>query len=270
MQFRITLALAFATLRGDDSPNLRLLGLDVIAVDNHGQPVNDLTAADFQVTDANKPQKIVFFRHKDATQRQIPKLAANELSNRGGSSIPDATVILFDLMNEGFGTRGTAAHQIIKCLENLDATQNVFLYLLTLEGHLFALHALPGPEAEPEGAWNKKIESLMDRALRDTTRPRPLEVDVAVRVQLTFDALAALGVQLARVPGRKNVLWVTDGVPITLGPARSDVGEFVDFTPELRKLSELLVRSGMALYPVRQLLLGTPDSIGRASCRERV
>jgi hypothetical protein len=61
------------------------------------------------------------------------------------------------------------------------------------------------------------------------------------------------------------VVWVTDGVPIALGPVRSDTGEFVDFTPELRKLSEALVRSGIALYPVRQLLLGTPDRIGDAS-----
>jgi VWFA-related protein len=263
----IGLAIAFA-LHAEDSPDLRLLNLDVIAVDNHGQPVNDLTADDFQIADANKPQKIVFFRHKDSTQWQVPSPAPNEFSNRGSSSVSRATVILFDLMNEAFSTRGTAANQIVKCLENLESADDVYLYLLTVEGRLFAVHGLPGGEegSEPEAAeWNKKIKPLIDRALRDVLHSRPVEVDVAIRVQLTFAALDGLGVQLSRVPGRKNVVWVTDGVPIALGPVRSDTGEFVDFTPELRKLSEALVRSGIALYPVRQLLLGTPDRIGDAS-----
>jgi VWFA-related protein len=270
MKFRIMIAVTFAlaAVRGDDSPDLRLLDLDVIAVDNHGQPVNDLTIDDFEVTDSNKPQKIIFFRHKDSSQWQIPKLALNEFSNRGGSGIPYATVILFDLMNEGFGTRGTAADHITKCLEKLDATDDVYLYLLTMEGRLFGVHGLTsgGEGTEPGAApWNKQIKPLMDKALRDVLRMRPEEIDVAIRVQLTFAALNALGVQLSRVPGRKNVVWVTDGVPIFLGPVRSDTGEPVDFTPELRLLSEALVRSGVALYPVRQLLIGTPDRIGATS-----
>lgn len=229
--------------------------------------MNDLIADDFEVTDANKPQKIVFFRHKDSTQWQVPSPAPNQFSNRSSSSVSRATVILFDLMNEAFSTRGTAATQIVKCLQNLDSAHDVYFYLLTLDGRLFAVHGLPGgEEGAAEGApWNKTVRPLMDKALRDVLRMRPVDVDVAIRVQLTFAALDALGVQLSRVPGRKNVVWVTDGVPITLGPVRSDIGEAVDFTPELRKLSEGLVRSGIALYPVRQLLIGTPDDIGGTS-----
>jgi len=105
----------------------------------------------------------------------------------------------------------------------------------------------------------------MDKALRDVLRMRPEEIDVAIRAQLTFAALNALEVQLSRVPGRKNVVWVTDGVPIFLGSARSDTGESVDFAPELRLLGEALGRSGIALYPVRQLLIGSPDRIGATS-----
>ncbi len=270
MKFRFALGLAFvlAALRADDSQEPRLLTVDVVAVDSHGQPVNDLTADDFQVTDANKAEKMVFFRHRDATLWQVPKLAPNEFSNRDGSAITHATVILFDLMNESFSTRGTAADQINKCLENLESADDVYLYLLTVEGRLFGVHGLPGAEEHPEpdaAPWNKKIKPLMDRALRDVLRTRPVEVDVAIRVQLTFAALDAMGAQLSRIPGRKNVVWVTDGVPITLGAARSDTGEAVDFTPELRRLSESLTRSGIALYPVRQLMIGTPDRIGGTS-----
>jgi VWFA-related protein len=265
MKFRFALGLAFAlvTLRGDESPQPRMLDLEVVAVDSHGQPVNDLTIEDFQVTDASRPQKIVFFRHRDSALWQVPKLAPHEVSNRGASAVPNATVILFDLMNESFGTRGSAADHITKCLQGLESAENVYLYMMTLEGRLFGVHGLADEEYTESNAatWNKQIKPLMDKALHDTLRARPVDIDVAVRVQLTFAALDALGVQLSRVPGRKNVVWVTDGVPIFLGPARSDTGEPVDFTPDLRRLSEALVRSGVALYPVRQLMLGTPSGI---------
>jgi VWFA-related protein len=268
MKLRIAIGLvAFVALRGDDSAERRLMSLDVIAVDNHGQPVTDLTAGDFQITDANKPQRIVLFRHKDSTLRPAPKLGANEVTNRGGAGVSQATVILFDLLNESFGTRGSAADQIDKCVGGLESADDVYIYLLTLEGRIFGVHGLGAEEgAEPGGApWNKKIKPLMDRALRDVMRVRPADIDVAVRTQLTFDALGALAVQLSRVPGRKNVVWVTDGVPIVLGPGRSDTGQWVDFTPLLRTLSDTLTRCGVALYPVRQLLIGTPDRIGDTS-----
>lgn len=101
--------------------------------------------------------------------------------------------------------------------------------------------------------------------MSEVARLRPVDTDVAVRVQLTYIALNGLAVELSRVPGRKNIVWITDGVPITLGPNRSDTGDFVDFTPQLRQLSEGLDRSGIALYPVQQIMLGSPDSINGGS-----
>jgi len=268
MKFGVALGLAFvlAALRGDDSPDLKLLDLNVVALESHEQPVNDLTINDFQVTDAGKPQKIVFFRHREATLRQAPKLAPNEVSNRGAESVPYATVILFDLMNESFGSRGNAAYEIIKTLENLDKADYLYLYIVTIEGRLFAVHGLPNGEEGPDAAhWTKQIKPQLDNALKTVLRNRPVEVDVAIRTQLTFAALDQMGVELSRVPGRKNVVWVTDGVPIGLGPNRSDIGEPVDFTPLLRQLSQALERSGVAIYPVRQVMLGSPDRIGGTS-----
>lgn len=268
MRFRIALGLAFAfaVLGGDDSPEPKLVDMNVVALDNHEQPVNDLTVDDFQVTDAGKPQKIVFFRHRDASLRTPPQLAPNEISNRRADTVPYATVILFDLMNEGFASRGVAASQIIKALENMETPDYLYLYILTIEGRLFAVHGLPTGEEGPEAAhWTKQIKQQLDNALKTVLRNRPVEVDVAIRTQLTFAALDHIGVELSRVPGRKNLVWITDGVPIGLGPVRSDTGEFVDFTPQLRQLSQALERSGVAIYPVRQVMLGSADAIGATS-----
>ena len=82
---------------------------------------------------------------------------------------------------------------------------------------------------------------------------------------MTFGAVAQIGAVLSRVPGRKNLVWITDGVPIELGPYRSDTGDFVDFTPELRMVSEQLDQANVAIYPARQVMFGAPDQIGAIS-----
>ena len=270
--FRIAIGLVFAVMilrAADLAAEPKLVDLNVIAVDNHGQPVNDLTSDDFQVTDAGKQQKIVFFRHNDSKPGQALSPSPNEFSNRAGAEIPHATLILFDLMNESFSTRGVAANQIARDLENLEVADTLYLYFLTLDGRLIAVRGLPSAEGAvrpPAGeAWTRQIKPIMDQAMQAVLRVRPADIDVAVRVQLTYAALDQLAIQLSSVPGRKNIVWVTDGVPIALGPGRSDTGDFVDFTKQMRQLSEGLDRSGVAIYPVRQVLLGSPDNIGGTS-----
>jgi VWFA-related protein len=260
------LTVASAFLCGQEDNDLRLLDFSVVAVDDHGQPVNDLASGEFQVTDAGKRQQIAFFRHNDDKLRKIPVLGPNEFANRGEAGNKPVTLILFDLLNEKFGTRGVAANQIIRDLERVESADGLYLYLLTLEGRTFAVHGLTGPEGptpERNVPWTREIKPLLDGALRDVLRTRPVDVeaDVNFRVQITLDALNAIALQLSMFPGRKNVVWVTDGVPIELGPHRSDTGDFVDFTPLLRQLSEVFDRSGAAIYPVQQIMLGSPDAL---------
>jgi VWFA-related protein len=246
-----------------------MVDLNVIAVDSHGEPVGDLTSDDFQVIDAGKKENIAFFHHRDNSRWQLPALAQNEFSNRGGARIPYATVVLFDLLNEGFGTRGYAASEIVHTLENLETADYLFLYFLTVDGRLVAVHGLPDTGEVSHSAsdepWTRQIKPLMEDSLRKVNQFRPVDIDVAARVVLTFQGLQNLAVQLSRVPGRKNIVWVTDGVPIALGPVRSDTGDLVDFTPQVRQLGEALDRSGVAIYPVRQVILGSADAIGDTS-----
>jgi hypothetical protein len=73
----------------------------VIAFDDKGHVVGDLTSMDFQVMDQGKPQPITFFRH-DERQATV--------------------VILFDLLNEGLGAQSYGAQEIIRTLEHLESS----------------------------------------------------------------------------------------------------------------------------------------------------
>lgn len=245
----------------------RMVDLNIVALDSHNQPVTDLTRDELRIVDANKPQTIVFFRHRDETLAAPPALAPNEVSNRGRGNVPRATMILFDMLNERFGTRGTSASRLVHDLQSLESGDYLYLYLVTLDGKLVAIHGLPGPEGEepsPNGVpWTKNAKALLDRAFRSYTQMRPVDdLDPTWRIQLTFNVLDAAAAELSRAPGRKNLVWLTDGVPFELGPNRSDTGEFVDFTPWIRDLSETFDRNGVSIYPARQVMMGSPDSMG--------
>ena len=173
---------------------------------------------------------------------------------------------MFDLLNQRFDTRALTANQMVEQLGDIEAGDDLYLYLLTLDGRLFAVHGLTGAvtgNSEDGGPWTRKIKPLLDQALRTVQTVRPIDsTDVNVRIALTFDALEKVAGQLAAFPGRKNIVWVTDGVPISLGSNSSYTGEPLDFTPQLRQLSEWFDRSGVSLYPVRQVMLGSPDGMG--------
>ena len=256
---------------GSGQSDLRLMDLNVVAMDDHGRPVTDLNADDFQISDAGKPQKISFFRRNSEGngQRQARASGPNQFSNRAGGGTRNATVILFDLLNLGYGARGYAEKEIVRNLSGLERADSLYLYLLSDTGKFFQVHGvLPGeaPGPQPPGMpWTRQIKQMMDLALRAVMGFRSPDIDVFVRTQLTFAALVALGEQLSAVPGRKIIVWVTDGVPVALGENRSDTGFPLDFTPQIRQLSEVLERSNIALYPVRQIMLGRSDNIGAES-----
>jgi len=261
------LILAAVFLRADSlaQPEPRLVNLNVIAFDGHGRMVTDLTADDFQIADGGKPQKIAFFHPTRRKLRDQPALAANEFSNRTADTSRGATVILYDLLNMGFGARGYAANEMIRDLPQVESAGSLYMYLVSVDGALYPIRdvwPLPEPGSPP---WTGQIKQMLDATLKSATKVRSVEIDVFIRIQLTFNMLEALGARLASIPGRKNIIWVTDGIPIELGEVRSDIGEPVDFTPQIRRLCEALDRSDIALYPVRQIMMGRSDNIGAMS-----
>ncbi len=248
-------------------PDRQMVHLDVVALDSHGQPVPDLRAADLRITDSGKPQTVVLFRRRVSGAGEVFPPLPNGFTNRGAGNIPRATLILFDLMNETLFTRSTAARELEDVLASLDAPDYLYLYLVRLDGQLYPVHGLPGPEDRPAAAgappWTREAKSLLEKALREVSESRPAvqRHEMVTRVQLTFRALEAIAAELTRVPGYKNIVWVTDGIPIELSPRETGTGNGADFAPLIRQMSEAMNRSHVAIYPVRQVMLGSANNV---------
>jgi hypothetical protein len=140
------------------------------------------------------------------------------------NTVPHATLILFDQLNMQFSDRGYVSNAITHALEQFESGDNLYLYLITVNGELYPVHALPGSEgdtAAKDGAWTHNIQTTLSAALRATLGQRPIELDIDSRVRSTFATLSVVASRLAGIPGRKTIVWLTHGVPISLSPART-------------------------------------------------
>jgi VWFA-related protein len=235
-------------------PGAKMVTLNVSAVDASGGRPGDLTADDFQVFEDGKPQKIATFVKNDGKAQSARALGPHEFSNRSGAAVPHATLILFDLLNDRMSSKGYAWNEIVRTLGTLEQGDYVYLYLLGLDGAFYPVHPLPDAEMAnkpDDGAWLRDVKAKLDTAMNQASRVRPVEMtDVNYRVITTLNALAAISSRLAAIPGRKNLVWVTRGIPVSIGPRRSPTGDFIDYSVQIQRLATALERSDIAMYPV--------------------
>jgi len=142
----------------------------VVALDSHGQPVGDLTAGDFEIADAGKPQKVAIFRHSESKLTQAAPPGAGEFSNRGAANVQHATVILLDLLNQSFGRGARRRATWWRGLKSVESGDALYLYLLTADAKAIpgARHSRAGKALLPHwtamrGPGNAK--ALVDGAL---------------------------------------------------------------------------------------------------------
>jgi VWFA-related protein len=250
-----TFALPLLAQSSESAGTQRLVTLNVAATDSKGAPVTDLHSTDIQLREDGKPQPIAFFRFAGNTRTPAP-LAAGEFANHAA---PPPVVILLDRWNERLVTSSRSGIALGTAIQRLETVGNVYIYFLTNKGELAPVHPLPGSGEELRAAADPspaELRAELDKAIQEFQGFRTRD-DLSVRIDTTFRALEMLSAKMAALAGRKNLIWVTEGIPLTV---RTGPTGRVDFTPQVRSLSELAAQSQIAMYTVDQTVgVGTSE-----------
>lgn len=223
-----------------------LVRLSVAAVDAGGAAVDDLKAADLQITDQGKAQKIAFFHPNGGA---AVTLGPHEFSNRTGPS-PHSTVILFDLLNQNQTDRLDAWHKVGRSLQQLESGDSIYLYLLALEGNLIPIHEI-GSKAGDDKTWTQQVEKNLDKAMKAASHARPVQMnDQELVVKKTYVALETLANQLVAFPGRRDIIWITSATPNVWNTKNPCPGDWVDCALYVPHLSVTLAAANVAVDPL--------------------
>ena len=233
----------------------RLVMLNVAAEDARGQPVRDLEQSDFTVSDAGKTEKIVLFRETGERAAEAAEaLGPGEFSNRVTAAPPRVTVVLLDLLNAGQGEESYAGGQLLEALKKLGPAEYLYIYVLTLRGVL-PIAPLPDPGDEPDLRGRAPTVAEIGQRLNSVLKTEIATRDYMFaedRVKATVAGLETLAAPVGAVAGRKNLVWLTHGVPIVVDPGQTEAGMYgYDYTPLMRQVSAVLDAQGISMYPVR-------------------
>jgi len=241
------LALAASGLLAQAPTPGPLVRLYPVALDASGQPVTDLTADDFKIVDQNKPETIFTFR-KPRNEPAAP-LDVLEFSNRASGVTAHATVILFDMINLVDADRQETWKTLDKALPQLESGENLYFYVLNLEGVLIPIHPI-GPPAADDKTWPQGAAIVFDKVMKASSHARALQIGAEEQVKKTFKALEDVANLLALFPGRREIIWVSNGLTTVPDPMLPSCnGDWVECALYVPHLGVTLAKDAVAVDP---------------------
>ena len=237
----------------------RLVVVDVVATDDKGSPIKDLKAEDFVVTENSDPQKVIdfSFHQPGSVQTLAHQLPGNVFTNSpqyaGNSAL---NVILLDAINTDFSNHAYAQDMLAKYLASNPKLQPTAVY--ALENNLRLLHDFTtDPQALHDAITHYKGISLSHlptvEASASPFTQRGTFRNTAQGRGSAFRGMIFLAQTLAGYPGRKNLIWISEGFPLSLYPDTTMADEVLlveDFSPIVEKIADDLMASQVALYPI--------------------
>lgn len=281
----------------------RLVQISIVAQDKKGDAVTDLTKDDFVITEKGKPQAITLFSRESsaavvrtpANQQALPpNIFTNHVSQRNGSP-SSATIILLDALNTKIQDQSYAREQLIKFLkEQVKPQDRIALY--SLGNNLRVLYDF----TSDAGRLLAKLEKFSGRTTAElNVAETPSDTgdadlddfinnaeqtykDFATtnRVRQTCAAMETIAGHVMRLPGRKNLVWISSSFPlsigftddlVTAGSLNSRTRDKRLFTEEVRRATQAMTQANIAVYPVdaRGLTISADFTAERAGGRLR-
>jgi len=211
----------------------RLVQINVI-VTKKGAPVPGLKKEDFQVFDNGKRQEIRLF--SEETRAILPSAAAplpqgtftNQLEQRSGTPAA-VTAILLDGVNTRFSDQTYARRQVVQFLKQIQPEDRIAIYTLDSRG-LKVLHDYTTDSSDlvarlakyqgdiaPEVTGASELSDALGGWMGGGGNSFERSYYLNNRIQQTLHAIEFIADNLAPLPGRKNLIWVSSGFPLQIG-----------------------------------------------------
>jgi VWFA-related protein len=264
-----------------------LVQVNAIVEDKRGELVTGLTKDDFIIFDDGQEQTIGLFSAEstgtfpEASQPLPPDTYSNRFEHRAGTP-NTATVILFDSLNTRVRDQLWAHREVAKFFAKVRPTDRIALYALGSELRvlqdftsdstaLVAALAKYGvqPLAQTESSQPATFSPVIlpgtppitnfgfpDRlsAFLSFMNQQGADFQTMNRIHATLSALEDIANHVARLPGRKNLVWVSGSFPAWLSlPALESgrlSGDSRSYAAEIEETARVLNNVNLAIYPV--------------------
>jgi VWFA-related protein len=239
---------------------------DVTVTDAHGNPVHNLTAADFTLLEDRSAQTIKAFEEHTANDAvkapQTPRLPNPEPGVFTNSSRIPATgslnIVLLDQLNTPMADQVRSREQLSRYLAEAPAGMRIALLKLTSSQLVLLQGFTTDPELLRAAVAGKGAASAPPVFLNNAATQGGVgggsertRLNNRFREQLTLDALNQLGRYLGQLPGRKNLIWFSTSFPVSIQPDGIEPTDTIPgFIDEFKETVNLLAHYQVAVYPV--------------------
>jgi VWFA-related protein len=278
----------------------RIVLIDVVATNGKNEPLTDLAAGDFTVFENGKLQQVSHFSLQQPAREArasavsespaaapAPVLPPNVFSNIPKYKAASVwNVLLLDYMNSQVLSQAGLRQQLVKILSKLP-DEPFAVYVLTdklrllqdfgsdratLKQLILALknnispnldNAKGGHEMEryPPGFLGSLTPAQREAVMRAETQMTGARTDNRLRV--TVDALTRIVANVAALPGRKNLIWVSQSFPFSIEPGSLvtgfDSATGREFSVRIPAAANALLDSQVAIYPIDPSGVHAPD-----------
>jgi VWFA-related protein len=272
--------------------NTRLVTVDVVATDSHGQPVRDLRSSDFKIfQDRNVREDIAEFAFLGNSAANMalaasrPPLPAGVYSNMPAPiQFPHPpTILLVDGINTTTANQLQVRRNLLRMLKTLPPDMPIAVFLLgssldmlqnfttdtallrkAVDQAMTANIQVTNPQFDPAVL---NAMSQLESAAQVTPSVSDMvaflqqfEVEeytesMRIRMLQTTRALRSIANFMGGYPGRKNLVWLSEAFPLFMGP-----GAGTDYSEDVQSAAKALGDAQIAVYPVDAKGLATWQS----------
>jgi VWFA-related protein len=254
-----------------------LVDFNIVAVDGRGNPVTNLRRDEITILDDNENRDVAFFQYEGASplpagtavtsRLTLPPGSFSNRSQHAPRPPRNLIAIVLDLINTSIPQQAELQTHLLHNLKQLPLDAHVGLYILS--EHAVAIHDFTRDTESLRARLEKgaaSVQTQLANSARDIqgmlktaaaehgeslagmaqARARA-EGDfnqqvMKTRRRLTLRALESVGHHLSGVPGRKSIVWVSHGFPLTDGAGT--------YTDEVSAASQELATRNVSVYPV--------------------